>query len=191
MVQLVAAPIVFPACWSRSPVHINPFPPWQNKANAKSSLDGSVVCPIITVQILNHPCEWRQERHPHPHPQRRKVVNIYTELLKFEFRSCVYNFINISTHETYILCQEAVGSHRVPMSHICRFRYQEAELSRKQHFTSNSASVHSVYTKWHQSTNRVPRIILTTVWCKLVPFSIEYILLYILKYLMRVLIFFS
>lgn len=102
----------------------------------------------------------------------------------------MYNFINISTHETYILRQEAVGSHRVPMSNICRFRYQEAELSRKQHFATNSASVHSVYIKWHQSANRVSHIILTTVWCKLVPFSIEYILLYILKYLMRVLIFF-
>ena len=37
---------------------------------------------------------------------------------------------------------------------------------------------------------RVSHIILTTVWCKLVPFSIECISLYILKYLMRVLIFF-
>lgn len=40
---------------------------------------------------------------------------MYTELPKFNFRYCVYNFINISTHETDILGQEAdaVGAYRV------------------------------------------------------------------------------
>lgn len=40
---------------------------------------------------------------------RRKVVNIYTELLKFKL-STVFNFIHTLTHETYIPCQETVGS---------------------------------------------------------------------------------
>lgn len=100
----------FPASLSRSPVHIKPFPPWRNKADAKISFDGSVVRPVITIRILILPHEWRQERHP----LRRKVVNIYTELLKFKFRYYVYNFINISTHETFTPCQEAVGSWVVP-----------------------------------------------------------------------------
>lgn len=46
------------------------------------------------------------------------MVNVSTELLKFKFRYCVYNFINISTHETDILCQEAVGSRRHRVQHL-------------------------------------------------------------------------
>ena len=174
----------FPAYLIRSPTHINPFPPWWNKADAKSSLDGSVICPIITGQILKPPHEWRQESHP----WRRKVVNIYTELLKFKFRYCVYNFINISTHETYVLCQEAIGFCRVPCP-----TFADSGIKKQRCLVSSTLLPLSIYTRvyieWHQSANRVSYFIITIVWCKLMPFSIKYILLYIFKYLMKVIIF--
>lgn len=97
----------FPAYLSHSFIHINPFPPWLNKAEC--SLDGSVICPVITIQILKLLHEWETVRHR----LRRKVVNMYTELPKLKFRYCVYNFIHISTHEADILCQEVAGAYRV------------------------------------------------------------------------------
>lgn len=40
----------FPAYLSHSFIHINPFPPRLNKA--ERSLDGCVICSLITIQIL-------------------------------------------------------------------------------------------------------------------------------------------
>lgn len=47
----------FPAYSIHFIIHIDRFPPCLNEADAKSSLEGAAICPVITIQILKIPRE--------------------------------------------------------------------------------------------------------------------------------------
>lgn len=137
-------------------------------------------CPMIIIQISKLLHEWGKERHR----LRRKVVNTYTELPAFKFRSCVYEFPNISTHETDILCQDAVDSSRgqCPTFADSGIKQQRCLISSSLLTAQHLYTVSTLHTI---GLLTVSYFIFTVIWHKLVPSSIAYILLYIFKYLMR------